>query len=59
GDIDYDGQYVWATIAQYQPNPTATIIRVDLNTCGIVHDISQNTLTTPQDWGSRNFITWS
>lgn len=25
GGIDYDGQYVWATLAQYRPNSTANI----------------------------------
>ncbi|KAJ3745130.1 hypothetical protein DFH05DRAFT_1535278 [Lentinula detonsa] len=71
GGLDYDGRYIWATIAQYRPNSTASLVRVDPNTLeptpifhytdhlgGIVHDTSQSTLTT-LNWGSRNSSTWS
>ena len=70
GGIDYDGQYIWATIAQYRPNSTAHIVRVDPQTLeptnitsvidhqgGIVHDTQTNKLYT-LDWGSRNASTW-
>ena len=66
GGIDYDGQYIWATIAQYRPNSTASIVRVDPMTLtptfqtmvadhqgGIVHDTINDKLYT-LDWGSRN-----
>ncbi|PGH10568.1 hypothetical protein AJ79_05390 [Helicocarpus griseus UAMH5409] len=29
GGIDYDGKHVWMTIAQYRPNSTAKVVRVD------------------------------
>ncbi|KAJ3981156.1 hypothetical protein F5890DRAFT_1557047 [Lentinula detonsa] len=32
GGLDYDGRYIWATIAQYRPNSTASLVRVDPNT---------------------------
>lgn len=70
GGIDYDGKYIWATIAQYRPNTTATILRVDPNTMeatylhkvsdhlgGIVHDTQTDKLYT-LNWGSRNASTF-
>ena len=32
GGTDYDGRYIWATLAQYRPNATATIIAIDPET---------------------------
>ncbi|KAK5710642.1 hypothetical protein LTR17_018746 [Elasticomyces elasticus] len=32
GGIDFDGQYIWCTIAQYRPNTTAYVARVDPTT---------------------------
>ncbi|KKY15793.1 hypothetical protein UCRPC4_g06111 [Phaeomoniella chlamydospora] len=71
GGLDYDGQYIWAAIAQYRPNSTATVMRVDPNTLeptpilhagdhegGIIHDPQTNTITT-LNWGSRNASRWS
>ena len=70
GGIDYDGEYIWATIAQYRPNSTATITRIDPKTIdptpilhradhlgGIVHDTLFENLVT-LNWGSRNATTW-
>ena len=70
GGIDYDGTYIWATIAQYRPNSTATLIRVDPSTLepttishisdhqgGVVHDTITNQLIT-LNWGSRNSSTF-
>lgn len=71
GGIDYDGEYIWATIAQYRPNTTAHVIRIDPRTLepttilhtndhegGIVHDtLTDNILTL--NWGSRNGSTWN
>ncbi|EXJ63789.1 hypothetical protein A1O7_00124 [Cladophialophora yegresii CBS 114405] len=71
GGIDYDGHYIWATLAQYRPNTTATIVRVDPTTLestplihyadhlgGIVHDIQRNRLAT-LNWGARNTSIWN
>ncbi|KAJ5609387.1 hypothetical protein N7528_009954 [Penicillium herquei] len=71
GGIDYDGRYIWDAIAQYRPNTTATIARIDPFTLqkedlfrvrdhngGIVHDTITNDLVT-LNWGSRNATTWS
>ncbi|KAJ9206301.1 hypothetical protein DTO021D3_9094 [Paecilomyces variotii] len=71
GGIDYDGRYIWITLAQYRPNTTATITRIDPLTLeqtrlfrtadhngGIVHDTITDNLVT-LNWGSRNATTWS
>ena len=70
GGIDYDGQVIWATIAQYRANTTASIISVDPTTLefqdiihyndhlgGIVHDIQNQSLST-LNWGARNATVW-
>ncbi|KAK5026566.1 hypothetical protein LTS07_007500 [Exophiala sideris] len=70
GGIDYDGQVIWATIAQYRPNTTASIITVNPTTLefqdlihytdhlgGIVHDIQNQSLST-LNWGARNATVW-
>ncbi|KAF5005333.1 hypothetical protein FDECE_8229 [Fusarium decemcellulare] len=70
GGIDFDGQYIWGTIAQYRPNSTAYVYRVDPNTLvpervlnyadhlgGVVHDTRDN-LVTALNWGGRNASTW-
>jgi hypothetical protein len=66
GGIDYDGENVWATLAQYRPNSTATILKIDPQTLqastvlqyndhegGIVHDPLTKRIAT-LNWGSRN-----
>jgi hypothetical protein len=71
GGIDYDGRYIWATLSQYRPNTTATIVQIDpLNlkqkklfhardhNGGIVHDTVANDLFT-LNWGGRNTTKWS
>jgi hypothetical protein len=70
GGIDYDGQYIWGTIAQYRPNSTAYVYRTDPETLipervlnyndhlgGIVHNTRDN-LITALNWGSREASTW-
>ncbi len=70
GWIEYDGQYIWATLAQYRPNTTATIISIDPETMtyqkwfhyadhlgGVVHDKKTQKLNT-LNWGSRNASIW-
>lgn len=70
GGIEYDGEYIWATLAQYRPNTTATIVSVDPETMeyqkvihyadhlgGIVHDKKNKKLST-LNWGARNASIW-
>ncbi|KAK5196627.1 hypothetical protein LTR99_005415 [Exophiala xenobiotica] len=70
GGIEYDGDRIWATIAQYRPNTTATIVSVDPLTLedtnlihyadhlgGIVHDTQKQELST-LNWGARNASVW-
>ncbi|KAM0325038.1 hypothetical protein ACHAQA_007575 [Verticillium albo-atrum] len=71
GGIDYDGEFIWATLSEYRPNSTATVIRLDPATLkheplfrvddhqgGIVHNPSTHTLTT-LNWGGREGSIWS
>lgn len=71
GGIDYDGTHIWATLSEYRPNSTATIVRIDPSTLaseplfrvtdhqgGIVHDTGTSTLTT-LNWGGREASVWS
>ncbi|ORX38839.1 hypothetical protein BD324DRAFT_617509 [Kockovaella imperatae] len=71
GGCDYDGQWIWCTIAQYRPNSTATLVKVDPMTLkptpvariadhegGVIHDTRTDHLVT-LNWGSRNASTWS
>ncbi|ROT41627.1 hypothetical protein SODALDRAFT_272337 [Sodiomyces alkalinus F11] len=71
GGIDYDGTHIWATLSEYRPNSTATILRIDPSTLryeplfrvadhqgGIVHGTDTSTLTT-LNWGSREASVWS
>ncbi|KAF4563190.1 hypothetical protein EYR40_007099 [Pleurotus pulmonarius] len=66
GGIDYDGQYIWANIAQYRPNSTSTLVRIDPltlhhtriahfvdHTGGPVHN-THTGMVTSLNWGSRN-----
>lgn len=70
GGVDYDGEVIWATLAQYRPNTTATIVSIDPETLehtnlihyadhlgGIVHD-KQNSRLNTLNWGSRNASIW-
>jgi hypothetical protein len=70
GGLDYDGTKIWATLAQYRPNTTGTIISIDPVTLehdniihyadhlgGIVHDTRTSTLTT-LNWGARTASIW-
>lgn len=70
GGIDYDGEFVWATIAQYRPNTTATLTKIDPVTLqptplvyiadhegAAVHDVYNGNILT-LNWGSRNASLW-
>ncbi|PKS05445.1 hypothetical protein jhhlp_008821 [Lomentospora prolificans] len=71
GGIDYDGTYIWATLSEYRPNSTATVVRMRPSTLepesilrvrdhqgGVVHDLSTGNLVT-LNWGSRQASLWS
>ena len=70
GGIDFDGTNVWVPVAQYRPNSSAIIYRVDANTLsvhkqfevkdhfgGIVMD-QQTGHLVGNTWGSRRFAEW-
>ncbi|UKA62783.1 DUF6454 family protein [Arthrobacter sp. FW306-04-A] len=70
GGIDFDGTNVWIPVAQYRPNSSAIIYRVDANTLdvhkqfevkdhfgGIVMDKRTGHLVG-NTWGSRRFAEW-
>lgn len=70
GGIDYDGTWIWATLAQYRPNSTATLVRLQPDTLrpervlrirdhmgAVVHDRSSETTLT-LNWGSRAASLW-
>lgn len=70
GGIDFDGEFIWGTIAQYRPNTTAyvykahpanlkpkQVLHYNDHLGGIVHDTDKDTITC-LNWGSRNASTW-
>jgi hypothetical protein len=70
GGIDYDGRHIWATLSEYRPNSTATVVKVDPATLvpaalwrvrdhqgGVVHDPRTGNVTT-LNWGSREASLW-
>ena len=71
GGISYDGTNVWVPVAQYRPNSSAIIYRVDANSLavhkqfqvndhigGIVRDQTNGNLVG-NNWGSRRFYEWT
>lgn len=71
GGIDTDGRNIWVSVAQYRPNSSAIIYRVDLRTLeaqrmfdvkdhvgGLVYDRASRTLVG-NTWGSRRFYEWN
>ncbi|WP_369045611.1 DUF6454 family protein [Sinomonas sp. P10A9] len=71
GGIDFDGTNVWVPVAQYRPNSSAIIYRVDAGTLdvqkqfevpdhfgGIVRDLQTGHLVG-NTWGSRRFAEWN
>lgn len=70
GGIDYDGTHIWATVAQYRPNSTGTLVRMSPNTLvpepvlrgrdhmgAAVHDLSSGRILT-LNWGGRDASLW-
>jgi hypothetical protein len=71
GGIDYDGKFIWVTVAEYRPNSRSIIYRVDPATMqatevfrfndhlgGIIHNTDKHTLHAVS-WGSRWFYRWT
>lgn len=71
GGIEYDGRNVWVPVAQYRPNSSSIIYRVNASTLsverqfavtdhigGIVLDATTGHLVG-NTWGSRTFVEWN
>lgn len=71
GGIDFDGKNVWVPVAQYRPDSSAIIYKVNASTLevekkfevqdhigGIVLDPTTNRLVG-NTWGSRRFYAWT
>jgi hypothetical protein len=71
GGIDYDGTNIWVPVAEYRPNSSSIIYRVDPVTMkatevfrfadhigAIVHNTDDRTLHGVS-WGSRRFYRWT
>jgi hypothetical protein len=71
GGIDYDGTYIWSTLAQYRPDSSATLVRMRPDTLqpepmlriadhmgAVVHDLSTGNLLT-LNWGGRSASVWN
>ncbi|MEU6141840.1 DUF6454 family protein [Streptomyces sp. NPDC047081] len=71
GGIDSDGSSVWVPVAQYRPNSSAVIYRIDLKTLGVhkefevkdhIGGIVRDKVTGDligNNWGSRHFYEWN
>ncbi|KAK1999462.1 hypothetical protein LX36DRAFT_632331 [Colletotrichum falcatum] len=70
GGLDYDGRHIWATLSQYRPNTTGTVVRIDPagltmeavlrvgdHQGGVARDAETGTLTT-LNWGGRTARRW-
>lgn len=71
GGIDFDGQWLWVSVAEYRPDSSSLVYRVNPDTLAaelvfefpdhlgaIVHDRSSGTLVAAS-WGSRRFYKWT
>ena len=71
GGIDFDGEFIWISVAEYRPNSESIIYKVDPETIdseevfrvndhigGIVSD-EQNGKLYGVSWGSRKFYEWN
>ncbi len=70
GGIDFDGQWLWVSVAEYRPDSHSLVYRVDPQTLSaelvlefadhlgaITHDRESKTLVAAS-WGSRRFYKW-
>lgn len=71
GGIDYDGTYIWVSVAEYRPNSRSIVYRVEPEAMkavemfrfadhigAIIHNTDDNTLHGVS-WGSRRFYRWT
>ncbi|KAK3327596.1 hypothetical protein B0T19DRAFT_167514 [Cercophora scortea] len=71
GGLDFDGEYIWATFAQYRPNSTATLVRMRPSTLepepvlriadhmgAVVRDPTTDNIVT-LNWGPRSASLWN
>ena len=71
GGLDFDGENIWVSVAQYRPNSSSIIYRVDASTLeaekqfevpdhfgGVVMDRQTGHLVG-NTWGSRRFAEWN
>ena len=71
GGIDYDGRWIWTSVAEYRPDSRSIVYRVDPDTLqatevfrfadhlgAIVHDPARRELHAVS-WGSRRFHRWT
>jgi hypothetical protein len=71
GGLDYDGEFLWLPVAEYRPDSSADIYRIDPTTYdvtkmftvadhvgGVVRDQETGHLVG-QSWGSRRFYDWT
>lgn len=71
GGIDSDGQNIWVPVAQYRPNSSAIIYRVDATTLAVHKEFETradhiggivrkpNGHLVGNSWGSRRFYEWN
>jgi hypothetical protein len=70
GGIDFDGRYIWVTVAEYRPNSRSIVYRIDPTVMkaeemfrfadhlgAIVHD-TEGRMLHAVSWGSRVFYGW-
>jgi hypothetical protein len=71
GGIDFDGEFIWVSVAEYRPNSQSIIYKIDPETMraievfrfsdhlgGILKDPESDTLYGIS-WGSRKFYQWA
>jgi len=70
GGIDFDGKYIWVSVAEYRPNSASDIYRVDPKTMAatlsfrvndhignIIHNTDRNVFVGTS-WGGRRIYQW-
>lgn len=70
GGIDFDGEFIWVSVAEYRPNSQSIVYKIDPTTMratevfrfadhlgGIVKDPESGALYA-MSWGSRKFYRW-
>ncbi len=70
GGIDFDGEFLWVSVAEYRPNSRSIIYRVDPNTLaglevlrfddhlGAIARNSERDTLHAASWGSRRLYSW-